>query len=425
MPVRRRVLGALLSLLLALALVSAPVPPAHAASDGDLDPTFSGDGVHVDATDGVIGPSVEVQEDGRVLVAGHGPAGGVVQRYTTAGEPDATFGGDGEAVAGFGGPAEIWGMALQADGRIVIAGSTARSGADDSDLAIARFLPDGSPDPAFRHDGVAALDLGFREGSHAVAVAPDGRIVVAGRTQVAGGFDFLVVRFTATGALDRTFSGDGRATVDFGGPGDEAVDVTLQPDGRIVVAGRTDAGGPRDHDLALARLRPTGALDHGFHGDGRVRTDLGGIDKASTVVVQPDGRLVVVGWTVDGDADFAVLRYTAAGAPDLTFAGDGVQTTDFGGRFDYAKDVAVRPDGRIVVGGSARVSPVGDGDLALARYLSGGALDTTFGGDGTVTTDVSAYDSIGSLALQPDDRVVVSGATGDDVHRVVVARYLG
>ncbi|KAA1424334.1 hypothetical protein [Nocardioides antri] len=401
------------------------VPSAAAAAAGDLDPGFSGDGVHVDPADGVIGPSVEVQEDGKIVVAGFGPAGGVVQRFLPSGAPDLSFGGDGEVVADFGAPTEIWGMAVQADGRIVIAGTSAvPADADDSDLAIARYTASGALDTTFRGDGIARLDLGFRDGAHAVAATPDGKILVAGRSQVGGGFDFLVARFTATGALDGAFSGDGRVTVGFGGVADEAMDVEVQADGKVVVAGRTDAGGTADHDFAVARLRSGGALDHGFHLDGKVTTDFGGSDKAAGLALRPDGRLVVAGWRVGGGSDFALARYTAAGELDTSFHGDGRLTTAFGATYDYAKDVAIQPDGRIVVVGSARVSPVGDGDFALARYRPSGALDSSFGDGGRVETDVSGYDSLGSLALQDDGRIVVSGATGDDGSRhLVVARY--
>lgn len=411
--------------VLVAALLTAPPSPGRATPGGDLDPSFSGDGVHVDPSDGVIGPSVEVQDDGRIVVAGFGPSGGVVQRYLPSGEPDPTFGGDGEVLADFGVPTEIWGLAVQDDGRIVIAGtSLLPSGADDSDIAVARYTPSGALDATFRGDGIARLDLGFREGSHAVTVTPGGKILVAGRSQVDGGFDFLVTRLTATGALDPTFSGDGRGTVGFGGDADEALDVTVQPDGNVVVIGRTDAAGPADQDFAIARLRDSGALDRGFHLDGKVTTDLGGSDKAAALALQPDGRLVVAGWRVGDGSDFAVARYTATGGLDTSFHGDGRLTTGFGTTYDYAKDLVVQPDGRIVVVGSARVSPVGDGDFALARYRPGGALDLSFGDGGRVETDVSAYDSLGSVALSGDGRIVVSGATGNDGSRhLVVARY--
>jgi len=187
----------------------------------------------------------------------------------------------------------------------------------------------------------------------------------------------------APGALDRSFSGNGIQTMFLGGATAQAVAVDAQ--GRFLVAGYTIG---RRTDVAIARLRPGGPLDGTFGRRDSVRIDLGASDRAMDVAATRDGKIVVVGERVTRQqTTWFVIRLRSDGARDTSFGGDGIVVTDFGRRFEHATTVAIQSNGKILVGGSA--TDGANESWAFARYLSGGALDTSFGGDGRVTMSLS------------------------------------
>jgi uncharacterized delta-60 repeat protein len=272
-------------------------------------------------------------------------------------------------------------------------------------LATAALALPGDLDGSFGTGGTVTTDFGAPAAAHAVTPALEGKIVVVGG---AGG-DFALARYLPVGTPDSTLDADGKLTMDFGGQ-DEANGVVVQPNGKIVAVGGSDG------DFALARYRGGGKFDPSFGTQGKVTTDFGGADVATAVLRLPDGRFVVVGGT---GQDFAVARYTFKGDPDMTFGTQGKVITDFGGD-DRAEAVALQSDGRIVVAGRS------DGDFALARYGTSGALDASFDGDALVTTDFSgAQDAALAVAIQPNTEIVVAGTT--DVggsSDFALARYL-
>ena len=200
---------------------------------------------------------------------------------------------------------------------------------------------------------------------------------------------------------------------------DEASDVTIQSDGKIVVAGTRDVSG--DFDFALVRFRPRGGLDKTFDGDGKVTSDIGFQDAAAGLAIDGDGRIVVVGYS---DNTFAVARYGTTGSPDVGFDGDGLVTTAIGTE-SYASDVAIDGDERIVVVGYAYIR--GESDFALARYGSTGLPDASFGGAGTIATDLAVQDSANGAAIQADGKIVAVGqaASMGGEQNFAVTRYLG
>ena len=271
-------------------------------------------------------------------------------------------------------------------------------------------------------------DFGADDAGAAVAIQADGRIVVAGQS----GNNVALARYTAAGVLDPSFSGDGRLTTDFGGF-DAGRDVAIGADGKIVVAGASDTSddGTPTADFALARYLGDGALDTSFSRDGRQTTDFGGTyDSGEGVAVLADGRIVVAGHgsAVDSfgsyfPSDFELARYDASGTLDPSFSGDGRQTTDFGGD-EFGYGVALQPNGRIVAFGKAASA------FALARYNADGSLDTGFAGDGRQTTDVTllASNVVGvDGVLQADGKLVAVGATAGlgGITDFSLARYEG
>jgi uncharacterized delta-60 repeat protein len=224
----------------------------------------------------------------------------------------------------------------------------------------------------------------------------------------------------AGGDLDSTFGGEGKVTTNFTRKGDYATGVAIQADGKIVAAGAA-AGRRLDSDkFAVARYNADGTLDATFGGDGKVRTNFTSEqDYASGVAVQGDGKIVAAGSAgrrYNRSGKFALARYHADGTLDATFGRDGRVTANFTSRDDYAYEVAIQADGKIVVAGTARQLASGvpeDTQFALARFGSNGRLDSTFGGDGKVTTDFEeGWGEAWGLAIQADGKIVVGGYEG-------------
>jgi uncharacterized delta-60 repeat protein len=281
--------------------------------------------------------------------------------------------------------------------------------------AAAQAAP-GDLDPTFSGDGKQTTNLGFGDSSAAAAVRqPDGKIVVVGRS---GAGDFALARYKPNGTLDASFSGDGKQTTDFGFQIDEhASAVALQRNGKIVVVGNGDLGGT---GFELARYNPNGSLDKSFSGDGRQTTVFVEFDEATGVAIQGDGKIVAVGRAGDhGLGDFALARYNPNGSLDTSFSGDGKQTTGFKD-FDAATGVAIQGDGKIVAVGFTQNFGGGNA-FALARYNPNGSLDTSFSGDGKQTTDFGGdfFEGATGVALQGGKIVAVGGGAGD----FALARY--
>jgi uncharacterized delta-60 repeat protein len=229
----------------------------------------------------------------------------------------------------------------------------------------------------------------------------------------------------AAGRLDRTFSGDGKATTNFTRGIDGAEAVAVQPDGKIVAVGLAAGRGGR---FALVRYATDGSLDTSFGGDGRVVTDFtAASDEAFAVAIAPDGKIVVAGgiarFTPSGSRGrFALARYLPNGHRDTSFGGDGRVTTDFSPGEDRAEGVAIR-GGKILAVGSASFGCTSCARFALARYDDDGSLDTSFGGDGKVTTGFRLGGNGHDVAIGAQGKIVVAGGDSE-VTRFLVARYL-
>ncbi|KZM68192.1 delta-60 repeat domain-containing protein [Nocardia terpenica] len=304
------------------------------------------------------------------------------------------------------------------------AAACACSGSHDSAAA-------GSLDAGFGSGGKVTTDLGSSaDRANTVTIQTDGRIIVAGSTQdPAQGDNFAVVRYITDGQLDPSFGDGGKVSTDFGSESDIANAVVIQPDGKIVAVG-TSHGTASGDDIALARYAVDGKLDASFGNGGKVRTDLGSkADHANAAAIQSDGRIIVAGSTQDparGD-NFAVARYTTDGKLDPSFGDGGKVSTDFGGESDIANAVVIQPDGKIVVVGTSHGTDTGD-DIALARYTTDGKPDISFGNDGKVSTDLgSKADHANAAAIQSDGRIIVAGSTQDPTQgdNIAILRYHG
>jgi uncharacterized delta-60 repeat protein len=318
-------------------------------------------------------------------------------------------------------------VAIQPDGKIVAAGTTFIEGTNYN-FSVARYNPDGSPDTTFGF-GDGRLTTNFwctlycesDDGAYAVAIQPDGKIVAAGAAEWRNAYSFAVARYLPDGTLDPTFGpgpyGEyGIAIVTFGDFESDisvAHGVAIQSDGKIVLAGRTTYGGGSTN-FALARLQPGGTLDTSFDGDGKLTTNFfGGVDEAHAVAMYGNTILVAGFAQVSGfNYDFALARYNPNGTFDTTFGGDGTVTTDFFGGDDGVLSMALHPDGYIYAAGTFYSTGQGY-DFGVARYFSNGDLDTGFDGDGVVAVNFvagTATEVALGVAVQPmDGKVVVVG----------------
>jgi len=405
-----------------------------AAAAGDLDTTFGTDG-KVITTVGVpttanLAYSIAIQSDGKIVVAGEARNGFnnsdfAVVRYNTDGSLDTSFGQGGKVTTAIGSADDVaLSVALQPDGKIVVAGVS--DNGSNFDFAIARYNMDGSLDTNFGTGGKVTTEVGYRYAiAFSVAIQSDGKIVVAGGLPSGESYAALV-RYNADGTLDTNFGTDGKVTQYLGPVGiGSFLSVALHSDGKIVVAGYSYNN--VDYDFALARYDTDGSLDTTFGTDGNVITAIDDDEKAYSVALQSDGKIVVAGQRSNsgGNFDFALVRHNTDGSLDTNFGTGGKVTTEVGSYDDYAHSVALQPDGKIVVAG---FSDNGSNfDFAIARYNMDGSLDTSFGTGGKVTTEVGSYDDYAySVALQPDGKIVVAGCGGlDNGCNFSLVRYAG
>ncbi|MBK9176632.1 MAG: T9SS type A sorting domain-containing protein [Flavobacteriales bacterium] len=338
-----------------------------------------------------------------------------------SGDLDLTFSNDGIVTTHTQSGAREYGrcVAVQPDGRIVVGGSIQQQGVGGRSMLLARYLPDGTLDGSFGSGGIVTLIIGGQtEGEHGIngiALQPDGKIVAVGYSQVVGiGFHSAILRFNTNGTLDNTFSGDGIRLDDVVPDFDAYRDVAIQPNGRIVANGY--AATSTTYDVVVARYLANGTLDNSFSTDGFVLTDIGGVENYSyEVVLQPDGKIVVGGGggEISGPQHFLLARYTANGVLDAAFGNGGIVTSNFSTYTDYANALAIQPDGKLLAGGyiSAGIA----GNMAVVRYMSDGMLDASFGTGGVATFEHGMGSMVYSMVLLPDGRIALGGGSGGQI----------
>ena len=381
-----------------LAIVALPgLTILAAAMPGNLDVSFGLHGQvvsHFDRTANVH--NIAIQPDGKIVAAGDGSivglAGGgiLVARYNTDGSLDTSFGTDGKvstAVSSFG--SDGWEVALQPDGKIVVAGQVSYD--TFSAFALLRYNADGSLDTAFGPGGIVTTTVGDSTAiGLALAIQPDGKLLVGGYT---GSVTFAVARFNTDGSPDMSFGSNGYVT----GVGGLGVSLALQPDGKIVQAGSSVGG------FTLARYNTDGSLDPLFGSGGTVITSIGGGGGARDVVIQPDGKILATGG-VCCTAVPALARYNSDGSLDSSFGVGGTETMAAG---QDIKDAVLQADGKIVTVGDVS----GADTWIVTRYNPDGSLDGSFGIGGMVNTGFGLQKiiTVWGIALQADGRIVAAG----------------
>ncbi len=348
-------------------------------ANGSLDTTFGSNGVvETDYAADDVGLGVAIQADGKILAVGtnsRAPANFIVGRYNANGSLDTSFNGSGKVETDIethsNGPVVsgsrdvAYAVAVQADGKIVVAGTTDNG---TREFAVVRYAANGSLDASFGTGGVVTTTMGAGQADVAgIRVLADGKIAVAGSASDGlGKRNFALTRYNPDGSLDTTF---GRVLWTTGGEDSELFAFDTLADGKVVATGRVG------NRVAVSRFTSTGAVDSAFGNNGFTLTSIGSAAAVGRALgLQADGKILVAGSASNGqNLDFAMARYLADGRLDTGFGSQGSGLVTMDASFDdYAEAMLLQPDGKAVVAGHAHVAPYGNGGApnpALIRVL--------------------------------------------------------
>jgi len=412
-----------------------PPPPPPISLPTGIDTSFGIDGKATLERFGGDRSGMALQADGKIVMVGGTFTDFILARFNADGSIDRSFGVDGKVTTDMGSglrQEEALAVAIQSDGKIVVVGDAAIDTAPPaprlpSTFAIARYNSDGSLDTGFGTGGRVSGNVNGI--ARAVAIQPDGKIVLAGDFEIAlsnGTFasDIVIARFNANGSLDLPFgtSGTGQVATDIGSAANSGRNVVLQPNGAIVVSGTPQCSQPGCIHTDVVRYNANGTLDASFGSGGKLT--LADVDVGQGLVRQTDGKLVLVGTIVQATAPatsrHVLMRRLADGSADPGFGTGGTAGTTLS-ESASANGVALQADGKVVVVGTRAFSP--NANFIVARYHGDGSLDTGFANAGALSIDFFGFTDIGeNVLVQPDGRIVVGGLARNQVDGYGVAR---
>ena len=355
---------------------------------------------------------------------------------------DPTFGNNGIVTTDFNSNTMEVGQSvvLQPDGKIVLAGYTYPSVSSSiRDFAVARYNVNGTLDNTFGNGGKVTTDFGYSDSGNSIAIQSDGKIIVAGSSN----YDFVLARYNTNGTIDSTFGINGKVTSHIGTGSAVAYSIALQNDEKIIAAGYAcfnDSIFGYDCAFALARYNTNGILDSTFGINGIASPNFGYFNNdqatAHDLSVQIDGKIIIAGGTEYNDSItgyncsvFAMARYYPSGILDNTFGTNGMVTTEFGSNdVDGCNSISIQNNEKIVLAGIAADSSHGPERFAVARYETNGSLDNTFGINGKVITSIGTDSWAISTAIQSDGKIVIAGGgdlNSSSKYDFALARYYG
>jgi uncharacterized delta-60 repeat protein len=383
-------------------LIALSLPLSLLAQPGSLDYSFGDSGKVISRNFGDCHFMVLQQDNKIVCGATLSGIGFRLVRYLNKGTVDSSFGQQG--VADFTTPEtfpELDGIQIQADQKIIMGGYGYKNGIPT--FIVIRCLPNGSMDESFGVNGIVDNTFGIGESAGAIAIQPDGKILMSGWYAPSS---YITVRYNTDGTIDESFGNDGTVFTNFGVfviPSS----IVVQPNNKIVVGGSTS--GPAK--FLLVRYMPDGSLDNSFGNGGKTVTDFGpGDDVINDIALQADGKIVVTGVTNYSNLDnMALARYQSNGILDSSFNGNGKVTCKFEGFYSQAYSALIQANGEIVISGY--IFEAQYGDFAMARYLSNGSADSSFGTNSQVVTDMGLIDLSYASALQNDGKIILAGSS--------------
>lgn len=357
--------------------------------------------------------ALKIKQNGKLIAVGFvQPSGGAPTDYALLqcgpdGLQDKTFGVGGQVI-GFvdGEKAEFRSIAVQRDQKLVVSGFT--NGANDADFALARYHLNGNLDTSFGMNGKVVSNFGNQDLANAVAILPDDKILAAGilRTSI-NNSDILLARYHSNGILDSTFGQYGKVITDINVTNDHLTSIAIQQDHKILAGGSTNATG---QSALLLRYLPNGILDHSFGQSGKIISTFSyPVSFISSIKVLLSGKIIalVKAMGATGNSDIILALYNSDGTLDASFGKNGMIITDFSAT-DAGESMEIQADGKIIIGGFIGTSTV-NADFVLLRYNSDGSLDQSFGQNGKVQTDFGAGDMGQSLSLQPNGSITMIG----------------
>lgn len=318
-------------------------------------------------------------------------------------------------------------VAIQDNGKIIVAGITLDSLSEY--FSVVRYNTDGTLDSLFGSGGKVSTYVGPWNPDNPtvnVVIQNDGRILIAGNVVNSGYWNFELVRYDSTGNLDNTFGNGGIVSTTLGMSLDGAQAMKIQPDGKIILAGSSIINLPSYSDFALIRFNTDGTFDNTFGTNGVVTTSIGSFhDRAYAIALQTDGKIIAAGRTVDTSSayKFAVIRYDSDGSVDSTFGTNGTVTTSFINNDAGITAMTLQQNGKIVVTGGT--DGLTTSDFLLARYNTDGTLDNSFGSGGKIITDISGgLDMPRSIAMDISNNIVVTGISNSCIDgNLAIIRY--
>jgi uncharacterized delta-60 repeat protein len=390
--------------------------------------------------------SMALQADGKIVVAGFVQEGDTykpsVVRFRSNGELDAGFGKKGIdtfTVSRILPPtyqgAYFRSVTVQADGKILLAGSAWYVAGVNylSNVLLMRLYANGAIDSSFGDNGTVRTNINSSTGlsvdeANDIKLQTDGKIVVAGQSYDYVQHRFLVVRYNADGSIDSNFGLGGPNLVAIGVSDDEALSLDIQSDGKIILAGKSYQSGGFSYRVALARFNTNGFLDNSFGTSGTVTTNLSsGADIANDVAVQADGKIVTGGYTFNtasSQNNILCIRYNSNGRVDSSFGSAGNVIVDVQGKDDAANNILLQPDNKILLGGYATGADNVNNFLSL-RLKTDGTPDNSFGVNGIQTTSIFNQGDIAySMSLLSNGKFLLAGQTNAGASKYIsLARY--
>lgn len=426
-----------------LALIGGPSPSfVRFNTNGSIDTSFGNNGTLIFTT---VFSSFVIQPDSKIITAyrqEHYNSFGQVdssffrtERYNQDGTLDDTFGTNGTVITDFGfGYNAVFAVTLQPDGKVIVAGNSY-----NDKFAIARYTSSGDLDTTFDGDGkvITSLGSGLKSYVSYVSVQADGKIIVAGGSYTSifpQEYFFSIAKYNPNGSLDASFDGDGIVNNLFDDASETYVNLNTiieQPDGKFLVT--TENG--NSFEFVIRRYNASGSDDTSFGNNGKSALLVQDVNRALGIALQPNQKIIVAGTSrsftslVDG-YDFNVVRYSTNGVPDASFGNNGIIASKFDSSNDVSSKLLIQPDEKIITIGTRKtfaMNTLGKEIIAMSRTNIDGSLDTTFGTDGKVVSDLGqAYYTIKNSALQHDGKILVACETvtvGNSFYEYFLIRY--
>lgn len=336
---------------------------------------------------------------------------------------DSLFGNNGISLTDFGHVEGAWSIINTSENKIVASGWSKYAESYPEDILLMRFNNNGSIDTTFRSGYTITIGNSTWESAYSSIIQKDGKILVGGRFYNGLDWDFILARFYEDGNLDSTFANNGFAIVNVSSD-DRAFSIDLQNDGKIVVAGFVKI---TNWDLAVLRFQSSGLIDSTFGNNGIVIKDIDGdVDVAFSVKVQSNGKIIACGWTFSNASwNFLLIRFNSDGSLDQNFGANGIVITDIDNVYNTSHSIVIQADGKYVVAGYRFYQDRTDTDILLARYNIDGSIDQSFGLNGIVTTDINENEDFAwDLLIQHDTKIVVTGYSKSSSSKsIVTLRY--